>query len=279
LLGVATPAAAQEFQILRAEYGYGDRWADVTERLRELARVDATFRAGNESFGVDPAPGRTKMLRIHARGSRGESRTFEYREGSMIDGSNFSGWRTGNWGSVPGSATFTGRYQILRADYGFTNRQVDVTQRVRELARGNARFRADNDAFGIDPAPGSGKTLRIYARDPRGETQTLEYREGSIVDGGQFADWNDGGGGAGRAVTQPLQIISAVYGAGNRNIDVAARLQALARNGRLTLTVNNAAFNTDPAPNVKKTLWISYSVGGGPRREIVIQEGDRVNIP
>ena len=37
-LAFASAATAQQFQIIRAEYGYGDRWVDVTPRLRELAR-------------------------------------------------------------------------------------------------------------------------------------------------------------------------------------------------------------------------------------------------
>ena len=36
------------------------------------------------------------------------------------------------------------------------------------------------------------KTLRIFARDPRGGNRTFEYQEGSIVDGSQFSEWSTG---------------------------------------------------------------------------------------
>ena len=87
-----------EYQILQARYGTADRNIDVTARLKELARQDATFRMGNSTFGTDPDPGRVKTLRIYTRAPNGQNRMFEYREGSTVDGSIFSGWNGGNWG-------------------------------------------------------------------------------------------------------------------------------------------------------------------------------------
>lgn len=98
VLILAASALAQQYRILHADYGWGDQRVDVTERLRELARHDVTFRMKNHTFGVDPAPGREKVLRIFVREPGGGTRTLEYREGSVIDGSMFSGWRGGDWG-------------------------------------------------------------------------------------------------------------------------------------------------------------------------------------
>jgi hypothetical protein len=187
---LATTSAAQQFQIQRADYGYGNQRIDVTQRLRELARSNRTFRMGNSTFGVDPAPGRVKSLRIFARGPAGHIRTFEFREGSVVDGSQFSGWGGGNWGSNP-------QYQILGAWYGTATSNVNVTQRLRELARGNTFFRMGNSTFGVDPARGVVKTLRIWARGPRSDEKLFEYREGSVVDGAQFSGWGGGSWGAG----------------------------------------------------------------------------------
>jgi hypothetical protein len=53
---------------------------------------------GNSTFGIDPDPGRPKVLRIYARGPQGRERMFEYPEGSTVDGSQFRSWRTGQWG-------------------------------------------------------------------------------------------------------------------------------------------------------------------------------------
>lgn len=54
VLLIAPWAAAQEYRIIRADYGAGDQRVDVTQRLRELARDNAVFRMGNSTFGVDP---------------------------------------------------------------------------------------------------------------------------------------------------------------------------------------------------------------------------------
>jgi hypothetical protein len=86
---------------MHAEYGTERNHVDVTNRLRELASRNVTFRMGNSTFGIDPDPGRVKTLRIYARGQDGRRRMFEYRESSTIDGSMFAGWRNGNWGRDP----------------------------------------------------------------------------------------------------------------------------------------------------------------------------------
>ena len=79
-----------------------------------------------------------------------------------------------------------GAYQILSARYGTSERYVDVTERVRELASGDQPFLVHNDTFGTDPDRGRVKTLRIDARDARGKTRTFNYREDAVVDGRQF---------------------------------------------------------------------------------------------
>ena len=183
-------ALAQQYKIQRADYGYGTLRVDVTQRLRDLARSNTTFRMGNSTFGIDPAPGRVKTLRIFATGPRGASRTFEFREGSVVDGSQFSGWGGGNWGN-------SGQYQILGAWYGTARRNVDVTQQLKDLARSNSFFKLTNATFGVDPHRGVVKTLRIWARGPRGGEKMFEYREGSLVDGSQFSGWGGGGWGGG----------------------------------------------------------------------------------
>jgi hypothetical protein len=87
-----------QFVILSAQYGTTYHHVDVTNRLRDLARSDRSFRMGNSTFGVDPDPGQVKALRIYAREPNGQERMFEYREGSVVDGSMFRGWGRGDWG-------------------------------------------------------------------------------------------------------------------------------------------------------------------------------------
>jgi len=197
-----------QYQILGARYGTASRNVDVTQRLRELASEDRSFRMGNSTFGVDPDPGHVKTLRIYARGHHGHTRTFEYREGSTVDGSLFTGWSGGNWGGGDwhgewnseerewngsnGDNGDSGQYHILGARYGTSRRNVDVTQRLKELASQDRSFRMGNSTFGVDPDPGHVKTLRIYARGRDEGNRTFEYREGSVVDGSMFAGWGSG---------------------------------------------------------------------------------------
>ena len=102
LLGSALAMAQYgggQYEILSARYGTANHNVDVTQRLKEIASQGNSFRMGNSTFGVDPDQGHVKTLRIYARGSNGQTRTFEYREGSTVDGSQFSGWSGGNWGN------------------------------------------------------------------------------------------------------------------------------------------------------------------------------------
>src|SRR5258705_7924936 len=90
-----------------------------------------------------------------------------------------------------------GQWQILQARYGTAERNIDVTQTLRELARQDSSFRITNRTFGNDPDPGAVKTLRIYARGQGGATRVFEYRENDIIDGNAFTGWRGGGWGHG----------------------------------------------------------------------------------
>jgi hypothetical protein len=53
-----------ERRIVRAVYGAGGRYADVTGIVRRFARDGIRFQVSNETFGVDPNIGRRKHLRV-----------------------------------------------------------------------------------------------------------------------------------------------------------------------------------------------------------------------
>ena len=198
----AQPGDSGEYRILQARYGTAQRNVDVTRRLKTLARSDQSFRIENRTFGVDPDEGRRKTLRIYARGPDGQTQVFDYHEGDVLDGSRFVGWRGGRWGDSSYRGRWDdegdrgqgdeGQFRIQQALYGTSRRNVDVTERLRELARSDRSFRLTNELFGIDPAEGRVKTLRIYARGPGGTSRTFEYREGSVIDGSQFSGWSRG---------------------------------------------------------------------------------------
>ncbi len=276
-LTLTTLAVAQQYQILRADYGAGNQRVDVTQKLQQIAATNSQFRMGNSTFGIDPAPGQVKTLRIYARDNRGGTRTFEYREGSTVDGGQFSGWRGGNWGGPyrPDFGTRPGeQFQILRADYGAGNRRVDVTQRLQQLASTNQTVRMGNDTFGVDPAPGTVKTLRIYARSTRGQNRSFEYPENSLVDGALFTGWNGGDWGPGPS--GQYQITRADYGVGNQRVDVTQRLQQLAASNR-TFRMGNSTFGVDPAPGQVKTLRIFARDSRGRSRTFEYREGSTVD--
>jgi hypothetical protein len=301
-LVVASAAALQygngngdegQYQILQARYGTAERNVDVTNRLKELARQDRTFRMGNSTFGEDPDPGRVKTLRIYTRGPGGQNRMFEYREGSVVDGSQFTAWGRGDWGSGGWNGGWgggngngngdDGQYQILAARYGTPERNVDVTGRLKELARRDVTFRMGNSTFGEDPDPGRVKTLRIYTRGPGGQQRMFEYREGSVVDGSQFTGWGGGnwggggwtggwGGGNGNGDDGQYQILGARYGTPNRNVDVTSRLKELARRD-VTFRMGNSTFGVDPDRGRVKTLRIYARGPAGRTRMFEYREG------
>jgi hypothetical protein len=285
-----------EYHIQQALYGTPERHVDVTARLRDLARRDERLQLGPKTFGADPHPGRVKTLRIVAASANGRMRTFEYTEGSWIDGAQFSDWSGGNWGQGawggrPGYQDGgEGDYRILRARYGTAQNHVDVTQRLRELARSDQRFQLSNGTFGVDPDRGRVKQLRIHARGPDGRTRIFEYVEGGWVDGAQFSGWgsgdwgesggeNDWGGDRpGPAYGTGLEIVSAEYGSGRRRVDVTRRLQDRVFNGRLMIKVNNDMAGSDPAEGQPKQLKLVVRINGREQRRVV-NEGQFLSLP
>jgi hypothetical protein len=288
---------AGQYVIRSAQYGTARRHVDVTDRLREMARDDRPFRMGNSTFGVDPDPGHIKVLRIYARGPNGGERMFEYREGSTVDGSQFRGWGRGDWGREGWSGDWeggsgydrdSGDYFILSAQYGTVRRHVDVTDRLREMARADRLFRMGNSTFDVDPDPGHIKVLRIYARGSSGGERMFEYREGSTVDGSQFRGWGRGDWGregwsgdweGGRGYDRDSGdyfILSAQYGTARRHVDVTARLKELASEDR-PFRMGNSTFGVDPDPGHIKVLRIYARGSSGRDRTFEYREGSTVD--
>ncbi len=289
-----------EFVILHARYGSEQRHIDVTDRLRQLARDDRRFRVTNELFGgADPEPGRTKTLRIFARDRQGRERQFDYREYSTVDGAQFIGWSRGNWGDRNwdrgwngergdrGDRRDDGEFTILYATYGTGRREVDVTDRLRDLARQDVRFRLTNDTFGgIDPDPGQTKVLRIVTRDRAGQQRSFEYREYSTVEGSQFIGWSRGDWGRDAGPMRPppqssgrLFIESASWGGDARWVDVTQAVRAQVRGERVEFRVENERFGFDPLPGQRKALSVTYRWAGQPTHTVRVNEYDTLRLP
>ena len=90
------------------------------------------------------------------------------------------------------AAEDAGAYVILNAQYGTADHHVDVTQRLKEIARQDRPFRVGHNTFGVDPDHGRVKTLRIYARGPDRQERVFEFRDGNTVDGAEFRGWGRG---------------------------------------------------------------------------------------
>lgn len=195
----------------------------------------------------------------------------------------------------------SGEYRILEARYGTEERNVDVTQRLRELARRDQRLRLTNDLMGTDPDPGRVKTLRIHARHvATGRVRTLEYGEGGMVDGAMFigwgggqwgGSWGDGPGRDGRGDPRgtwgkpgysdggegEYRIVRALYGTAERHVDVTSRLREMAQAYQSFELGNRTFGGNDPDPGRAKTLRI-FAIGArGEQRVFEYAEGSAVD--
>jgi hypothetical protein len=281
----STSAAAQNqaavmpgpgWQVIKADWGSGNRWMDVTNRVRVLLSGNGMVQVTNSNLGGDPAQGSVKVLRIQARNSRGQSRQFTFNENDSIDASQFY-----NYGGGTGGGNGSG-LQVMQADWGSGNRRVDVTARVRALLSGNGMVRVNNANMGGDPAVGADKTLRISARDMQGQVRQLSYKEGSNIDASQF--YNYGGGGYPSNPGYPgggngnLQIVRAYYGLNNRTNDVTQLLRGRVQNDSLVIQVNNNNMGGDPAVGGDKVLTVIYRYQGREQTSTV-KEGNTLRIP
>jgi hypothetical protein len=297
LLGTVVAQDAGQYVILSAQYGNDRHHVDVTDRLRDLARADRPFRVNHDSMAADPDHGRTKVLRVFARGPNGQERMFEFRDGSVFDGAQFRSWRRGDWGDEHWNGGWNGRtdhdageYLILSAQYGSESRHVDVTDRLRELARQDRLFRLDYRTFGVDPDEGHAKVLRIFARGPDGQEQMFEYRDNSLIDGTNFRGWSggewggggwsgnwNGGGNVGYAGDAgQFLILSAQYGNERHHVDVTNRLKDLARTDR-QFRLDYRTFGVDPDEGHAKVLRIYARGPHGRERMFEYRDGSVID--
>ena len=173
----------------------------------------------------------------------------------------------------------SGQFVILSAQYGTEYRYVDVTQRLKELARHDRQFRVEYNTINADPAPGRQKMLRVFARDPSGQERAFDFPDGTVFDGAQFRGWGRGdwgdehwhGGWNGRIAdydhdgdrrefrehhdSGEFVILSAQYGTERRHVDVTRQLRELARRD-IKFRMDNHTFGIDPDHGRRKVLRI-----------------------
>ncbi len=141
---------ADKFCVL--DYGSGNYWADVTQRVASMLRRDSlNFRVDNATLGIDPAPRQPKTLRLEIRNRDGQVEQQTYQENEFV---HLRGYSIIN-------ASFNG-LQIFRGVYGDGRRQMDVTDRLNsQIQDGQLSLPVTSDTLGGDPAPGRRKTLTV----------------------------------------------------------------------------------------------------------------------
>jgi hypothetical protein len=240
-------------RIIRARYGAGNRWMDVTGALQNLVNNDRlNAKVNDTNMGGNPAEGQRKELEFEweFQGRRQEARL---REGDYIN--------------IPESSARNSELRIIRARYGAGNRWMDVTGRLQNLVNNDRLNAKVNDRnMGGNPAGHQHKQLEVEW-EFQGRRQETRLREGDYINipdnRGSYSD---------------LHIIRARYGAGNRWMDATGALQNLVRNNRLNVKVNDTNMGGNPAGHQRKQLEVEWEFQGR-RHESRLREGDHINIP
>ena len=108
LLMVSTSAVhsvAQQYEIMRADYGAGSQRSDVTAAFRQAVCGGQRFRMGNSTFGFDPSPGNKKSLRVYVRGPAGSRPCRNFQRAARSTGR-----------SICAGAVGTGRHRHLQTE-------------------------------------------------------------------------------------------------------------------------------------------------------------------
>jgi hypothetical protein len=179
-----------------------------------------------------------------------------------------------------------GGWRITRAQYGWRNRQTDVTDLLQDLiARGgvNGRVFVNNQTMGGDPAVSRDKTLRIVARNERNQEREFFFKEGEAIDVRVFAAPRDEFDDRPRGENRPddrrgVMILRAYWGVQGRTANVTELLRNMQREHGLQVMANNRSLGSDPAPGADKVLIVIYRVQGQ-ETAAAVREGNTLTIP
>jgi hypothetical protein len=80
-------------------------------------------------------------------------------------------------------------------------------------------------------------------------------------------------------VDEGVEIVEAVYGAGDRTADVTAKVRAFSGGSTILEIGNYNAVFGDPASNVVKTLKITYKIKDGPEKTEEFAENAAIVLP
>src|SRR3954469_20867709 len=176
------------WEIVRADYGSGNNWTDVTDRVRSLVQGESlNFRVDGDVLGAGSRHGRNRTLRLQLKDSNGALRQMTYRDAQQV--------------TLQVRAAYQSSLRINRATYGIGTRTLDVTARLNsQIERDELNVQVDNHNMGGDPAPGQVKTLEIeYSLNGRNLNRTVRQGDSLHLPYGTTTQGN-------------LQINRAIYG-------------------------------------------------------------------
>lgn len=165
-------AAAQGGELVKAEYGAGNRRVDVTPQVRSLVHDGVLrFDVTDQVLGTDPARNHVKELFIAIRHWDGKVEEIRYPEYAHV-----------NLVLDPerGYEYHDRDLHIVRAFYGGAGHFVDVTEQLRSFQHGGQLFvGVDNRSMGGDPDPSVHKVLRVlyFAAGERHQVVVPEHGE------------------------------------------------------------------------------------------------------
>jgi len=254
----ALPLVAQTnaaWEIIRADYGWGNNWVDVTDRVRSLVQGDSlNFTVDGNTLGAAQRQGRNRALRLQLRDSEGTSRQVTYRDGQPVNLQVYNPYQSSS-------------LRINRAIYGNGSRSSDVTSHLNsQIQDGQLNLEVNNLTMGGDPAPGQAKALTVQ--------YTLNGRSNRVV----INEGDTLGLPYGTTSQNNLHINRATYGSGYRTVEVTSRLNSQIQNGQLNLQVNTNSMGGDPAPGETKTLTVQYALNGRPS-QVIVNDFETLRLP
>ncbi|MBM3737709.1 MAG: DUF3395 domain-containing protein [Acidobacteria bacterium] len=265
----AAALCGQGLEIISATYGAGLKTIDVTDRVVALVQNGSlAITVDGSTLGADPAPGNEKVLLIRYR-SAGKVSLHAAKDFDQVrlpgkGRFSISDLAVDRGGAAPAPAVtqapavVSNELVIVSANWGWENRNSDVTQAVRAQVRDNrASFKVTNAMMGPDPAVGKTKTLTV-TYTWQGKTYQVSQREDRTINIPDSGARQIGAGEAAPAAVTALasgsaaafdngrpaatRIFSARYMRGSESIDVRPRVEPMLRDDRLDLPVNPGAL-------------------------------------
>src|SRR5882724_9097120 len=261
----ALPLLAQtntSWEIIRADYGSGNSWVDVTDRVLSLVQGDSlNFTVDGNTLGAIQRQGRNRALRLQLRDSAGTSRQITYRDGQQVNLQVYNAYQSSD-------------LHVNRAVYGSGGRSVDVTSRLNsQIQGGRLNLEVSNQTMGRDPAPNQPKTLTVQYM-LNGRSNQVVVNEGDTL----RLPYGTTSQPYGTTSQNNLHINWATYGSGYRTSDVTSRLNSQIRNDQIILAVNTSSMGGDPAPGQNKVLTVQYVLNGR-TDQAIINDGDTLRLP